>query len=307
MGRTATARAENGYNFGMKRILFLVLPFLLAACAPGVTSVVSPPTFRVVESETALLRLEPAGIGSGSALIHLELEARNPNPFPINLAGLDGDLFLADQRVAGSTFRTGIALPAGGSAQLGLDIEVPVQGAPQLVTQLARLVAGESVPYRMDATVSVDVFGSQQRFPALTVASGQLRSPGALRPPTVRFDPSATELRVSGLSAQVRVGLVLENPLPFGYYVTGPRLGLQLDGRPVGAASLPRVGLPASGSTRAALVFDLSLTDLGAALFGRLQSGASGVRLGLSGDLAVEIPGVASLSRPMSGVGGVLR
>jgi LEA14-like dessication related protein len=290
----------------MKRYLFPLLPLVLAACAPAVTSVVSPPTFRVVEAETALLRLEPAGVGSGAALIHLELEARNPNPFPLHLAGLDGGLFLAGERVAGASFQDGISLAAGGTSRLGLDIEVPVQGAPQLLSQLGRLVSGDPVPYRVDAGVSIEVFGSPQRFPNVTVAQGQLRAPGPLRPPSVRLDLAASQIRLSGLGAQVDVALVLDNPLPFGYFVRGPQISLQLDGRPVGRASLPQIAVPADSSTRGALRFELGFADLGAALFARLQGGSGGVNVGLTGDLAVEIPGVASMSRPLSDVRGVL-
>lgn len=290
----------------MKRYLLFVLLVLLSACAPGVSSVIAPPTFRVVEAETALLRLEPAGVGSGNALIHLELEAANSNPFAMQLAGLDGDLHLGGQRVAGSTFKGGVFLPARGTSRLGLDIEVPVEGAPQLLSQLARLVAGEAVSYRMDAAVTVDVLGAPQRFPSLTVAQGDLRAPAGLRPPTVRLDAAASELRFTGLGVQVDVGLVLDNPLPIGYFVRGPQFTLQIDGRSVGRASLPQVPVPASSSTSAVLRFDLGLADVGAAMMARLRGGTSGVRLALSGDFAVEIPGIASLNRPLADVGGVL-
>lgn len=291
----------------MKRnLLFGLLLLALVACAPGATSVVAPPTFRVIEAQTSLVKLEPAGIGQGGALIHLELEARNPNPFPLHLAGLDGDFYLGDQRVAGTSFRQGISLSAGGTSRLGLDIEVPVSGAPQLLSQLARLVSGDGTRYRVDATVSVDVLGAPQQFPSLTVAQGELRVPGGLRPPTVRLDPGATQVRLSGLNAQIDVALVVDNPLPLGYWLRGPRLGLQLDGRPVGNASLPRVAVPASSSTTAVLRFELGFSDLGAAILTRLQGGATGMRLALDGELALEIPGIASTGAPLS-LDGTLR
>jgi LEA14-like dessication related protein len=290
----------------MKRLVPLVLMLLLSACAPGLTSVISPPSFRVVEAGTGLVSLEPAGVGLGAALVHLEIEARNPNPFPVELAGLDGGFFLADQRVAASTFREGISLPANGTARLGLDVEVPVEGAAHLVSQLARLVAGDPVPYRLDATVSIDVFGTTQQFPALTVAQGRLQAPGGLRPPTVRLDPASTDVRFSGLTAIVSVGLMIDNPLPLGYFVRGPQVTLQLDGRPVGRASIPRTAVAANGDSRAALRFEVGLADAGAALLSRLQGGGSGLRMALAGNLSVEIPGIASTSAPLRDVAGVL-
>jgi LEA14-like dessication related protein len=289
-----------------RSLLLLTLLVPLSACAPAVTTLVSPPTFRVVEAETSLLRIEPAGVGSGAALVHLELEAHNPNPFAIQLAGLDGDLFLAGQRAAGSSFREGVALPANGRSRLGLDVEVPVQGAQQLLTQFARLVAGEAVAYRMDATVSVDVLGALQRFPSLTVAQGELRLPGGLQPPTVRLDTANSSIRLSVLSVQVDVGLIVDNPLPIGYFVRAPEVSLRLDGNHVGRASLPRTPVAASSISGTVLRFELGLADVGAAMMTRLQGGAGGMRIGLGGDLAVEIPGVVSLSRSLGGVGGML-
>ena len=289
----------------MKRHLLLALLLLLSACAPGVTSVVSPPTFRVLESR--LVRLEPAGVGSGNALIQIRLEARNPNPVPLQLAGLDGDFYLGGERVAATSFRDGIALPANGEARLDLEVRVPVEGAAQVLGQFARLVAGDPVNYRLDATVSVDIFGAPQSFPTLTVARGELQVPGGLRPPTVSFEPAATSVSFSGLTATVDVGLVIDNPLPLGYFVRGPQVILELDGRPVGRASIPRTPVPANGTSPAALRFEVGLANAGAAILGRLQTGGSGLRLSLDGALEIEIPGVASTRSALDGVSGILR
>ncbi|HEX7003385.1 MAG TPA: LEA type 2 family protein [Trueperaceae bacterium] len=288
----------------MKRLLLLALLLLLSACAPGVTSVISPPTFRVVESK--LVRFEPSGVGAGNALVTLRLETRNPNPVPLRLAGLDGDFYLGGQRVAATSFNDGIALPANGAAQLNLDVAVPVEGAAQVLNQFARLVAGDPVGYRVDATVSVDVFGAPQRFPTLTVARGELQVAGGLRPPAVRFEPSATRVSFSGLTARVDVGLVIDNPLPIGYFVRGPQVTLELDGRPVGRASIPRTPVPAHGTSPAALRFEVGIADAGAALLSRLQAGGSGLSFSLDGVLEVEIPAVASTRTSLDRVGGLL-
>ena len=288
----------------MKRLLLLALLLVLSACAPGVTSVVSPPTFRVVESR--LVRFEPSGVGAGNALVHIQLETRNPNPFPLQLAGLDGDFFLGGERVAATTFNGGIALPANGTAPLGLDITVPVSGAAQVVTQFVRLVAGDPVDYRMDATVSIDVFGAPQSFPSFTVARGELQVPGGLRPPTVRLQPSATRVSFSGLTAVIDVGLTIDNPMPIGYFVRGPQLTLELDGRPVGRASIPRTPVPAGGTSPAALRFEVGFADAGAALISRLQPGGSGLRFTLDGALEIEIPGIASTRTALQGLSGFL-
>lgn len=256
--------------------------------------------------ESQLVRLEPSGVGFGNALVELQLEARNPNPFPLDLAGLDGDFFLGGERVAATSFSDGISLPANGSNRLRLDITIPVEGAAQVLGQFVRLVAGDPVDYRMDAAVSVDVFGAPQRFPTLTVARGELQVPGGLRPPTVRFDAQATRVSFNGLTARIDLGLVVDNPLPIGYFIRGPQVTLELDGRPVGTASIPRTPIPAQATSPSALRFEVGIADAGTVLLTRLQSGGSGIRFSLDGGLEIEIPGVASTRKNLDGVSGLL-
>lgn len=301
-------RAEgSGYNCCMNS-RFLLAPFLLmllVACAPGATSLVLAPTFRVVGSETTLLRLDPDGVGRSEALIHLELEARNPNPLGLTLARLDGDLYLAGQRVAASSFRDGLSLPAGASSRLGLDISVPVSGAPNLLAQLGRLVDGQPVEYRLDAVVGVDVFGTTRSFPSATVARGTVELPGGLRPPTVRFDPGATTVRFSGTSAVIEIGLLVDNPVPIGYMLYAPSLQLTLDGSRVASASMGPVPVTSSSQSRATARFRVGLAEAGGAV-SRLGSGVGGVRFGLDGELRLEVPGISTVEAALRDVAGRL-
>lgn len=289
----------------MKLLPIFPLVLFLASCVPG-TSVVSPPSFSLVSDASGLVRLEPPGVGTGAAVIRLELEAHNPNPFGLQLAGVDGDLFLADQRVAASRFARGVSLPPGGTARLALDVEAPLAEAPHLLGQMARLVAGEAVPYRLDGTVAVDAFGTTQRFPSVTVARGELRPPD-LRAPEVRFDAGASEVRLEGLTAHVEIGLVIDNPSPLGFYARGPEFELRLDGRTIGRASLQETPVQALGPTTASLRLEAGIAQLGAALLTRLQGGGTELQVALAGDVVFEIPGVATTSRTLSGLAGTLR
>src|SRR6056297_1068970 len=221
------------------RFVPIVLLALLASCVPGV-SVVQAPTISVAPGGARLVRLEPPGVGSGSALIRLDLEIRNPNPVGLTLAGLDGELFLSGRSVATSRFPAGVTIPARGDAPLTLEVEA---------------------------------FGVAQRFPARPVASGEVRFPGELRAPTVRFDASASRVRVDGLTAQIEVGLRIDNPGPLGFVATSPELELRLDGRSVGRASFPRTAVPAGSEVPAFVSVEVGVAQIGAALLSRLQTG----------------------------------
>jgi hypothetical protein len=290
----------------MTRLALALLPLLVAAsaCLPG-ASLVTAPTFEV--RSATLARLEPPGVGGGAAVVQLELSVRNPNPVGLRLAALDGELILGGRRVAAGRFPAGVSVPARGAGRLTLEIAAPLTGAPHLAGQMARLLAGESVAYRLDGAVAVEAFGTTQRLPTVTVARGELAPPGPLRPPTVRLDLSSSAVRLDGLTARVEVGLAIDNPLVVGFLARGPEVEVRLAGRPVGRASLPPTPVPARSATVATLRVEAGAAELGAALLARLRGGATGLELAVTGDLAFEIPGVASTSRALRGVAGTVR
>ncbi len=288
------------------RFVPIVLLALLASCVPGV-SVVQAPTISVAPGGARLVRLEPPGVGSGSALIRLDLEIRNPNPVGLTLAGLDGELFLSGRSVATSRFPAGVTIPARGDAPLTLEVAVPLDGAAGVADAMARLVQGQGVPYRLELALEVEAFGVAQRFPARPVASGEVRFPGELRAPTVRFDASASRVRVDGLTAQIEVGLRIDNPGPLGFVATSPELELRLDGRSVGRASFPRTAVPAGSEVPAFVSVEVGVAQIGAALLSRLRTGGAGLEIAVRGVAAFEVPGVTRVEAGLAGLGGPLR
>lgn len=270
-------------------LALVALAALLAACAPA-ASLLAPPEFRLREG-ARLERLEPPGVGGGAAVFVLPLEVENPNAFGLRLASLDGSLFVDGVRAADTAFRGGVALPARGRAPLTLEVRAPLAEAPALLAQLGELALGQETRLRLDGTVGVDVLGRAQTLPTVTLVDTTVRQPLRLEPPRVRLDRDATSARLDGLRLRVRVGLELDNPLPVGYLLRAPELTLSLAGRAVGTAGLPATPVPAEGSGRAVLDFDVPVADLGAALLARLRGGG-GVELALGGELALELPGI---------------
>ena len=72
---------------------------LLASCAPVVGAVVRTPQFEL--REAGLASFDPPGLDTPArAVIHLEVEGRNPNPFGASLSEVTLDLVLDGQKVA---------------------------------------------------------------------------------------------------------------------------------------------------------------------------------------------------------------
>lgn len=152
---------------------------LLTGCATlGLGSIIEPPTFRAAENREPILRLlaPSADLPSGGAGIRLWARVGNPNRFGIDLAGLDGELFLEGTRAAGVSFPLGVPLLAGQDTVIPLDISVGFGDIPRLAELAQQALFGGSLGYRLEGTVTVDA-GSlgQPSFGPNTLLQGDLR------------------------------------------------------------------------------------------------------------------------------------
>ncbi len=268
---------------------------LLAACAPG-AAVLSPPTFRLNAADSGFIRIDPPGVGDGSALFRLALTVENPNPVGVRLAGLDGDLYLRDARAASSSFRGGIDLPARATAPLVLDVKVPLGAAPILLDVIANFVAGNPIQYRFDAAVTIDVLGAPQRFPAFTLARGELSRPAGLAAP--QFVLTGTELRFEAVD-RVRLSLRAEltNPGLIGYLAEVPQATLSVGGAAAATVALAPVQVPGGGTVPVAIEFTFAPLSLGAAIAAQVQAasvGVGGLSLQVNGAWRLDAPGIAT-------------
>lgn len=274
-------------------MVLLVLSFL-SACIPRASSL-ERPTFRPLPESLTLVRLDPPGVGSGNATFRLELEAGNPNTFALTLSRLDFTLFINGRRSAQGSSSEGVSLPPNSSERLTLDVTVALSQAPELLGDMARLVAGEPTQYRLEGAVTVEAFGLQRRFSSVTLAEGVIEQPVALTPPVFRYLPENSGPREVSLNRTViAVGLELDNPTPFGYLFSAPAVELKLDNQSVATASVVAQPVPAFSSASVTLQFELHPTTLGVALVKELASlsSGSGLNLELSGRFSLELPGI---------------
>lgn len=267
------------------------------ACAPG-ARVVSPPTFRLDAAASGFVSIDPPGVGDGTALFRVALIAENPNPIGVKLASLDGSLFFREVRAAAVSFRGGIDLPGYGSAQLLLDVRVPLGAAPALLDALAALVGGSPVRYRVEAAVGIELLGTVQRFPSFTLAQGELSSPLVLVAP--RLSLVASTLRFEAVNrVSLRLELDVFNAGVVGYLLRSPQISLLVGGAEAASVALAPTAVPATGAGSAILTFSFDPLRLGPALVAQIQAasaGAAGLSISLSGAWSLEAPGLASLN-----------
>jgi len=278
--------------------LLALLPLAITACAPGTQPLISAPTFTVIDAGTGFQHVDPPGVGSGAAVFDVHLRVHNPNPIGLTLASLDGDLYLGGRLAASTTFRGGVDLPAQGSGDLVMRVSVPLAQAPEFVGILARLIGGGATRYRLDASAGVDVFGTLQRFPRVTVAHGSVGWGAPWRAPTLRLASEGATLHVDSLSHVVlRVPATLHNPAPLGYVLRAPSLQLALGGSDVATAALGRVAAPAGATVPLTLSFVFDPLKVGPSLAAKIQGARGGVgalAFRVSGPLSLTAPGIGS-------------
>lgn len=132
------------------RLMTAVLVCGLSACASLPQSLVSTP--RVELSDVQVV-----GLGFKNQTFLLSFDVDNPNPFPLPVSNLDYGVVLDGQRFASGTTSCDIMIPAGGTTQFSISVELNLlQTAPQLLS-IVRDSVRKDVPYELEGRLSVDL------------------------------------------------------------------------------------------------------------------------------------------------------
>jgi hypothetical protein len=177
------------------RLLVLGLGLMVLQACAGMGSLsnlgglVQPPRFEQVPDQPAEIRLQ----GLTGAAVRLWTRVSTPNPFGLRLGTLKGTLFLEESRAADADFPLGLPLGAGGGSIIPLDISISFTDLPGLSGVARRLLARQTVPYRLDGTVGVDagrlgqpVFGPMTLLRGETAGRQETRMAATIRPAASR-------------------------------------------------------------------------------------------------------------------------
>ena len=147
---------------------------LLQSCAAGLgglKALVQPPRFEQVPGRSAEIGLN----GFDGAGVRIWTKVTNPNTFGVRLGTLKGTLFLDESRAAEADFPLGLDLRAGADTELPIDINVSFSDLPGLGGVARRILARQSVPYRLDGTIGMDAgrIGQGMVFGPMTLLRGE--------------------------------------------------------------------------------------------------------------------------------------
>lgn len=157
----------------LKFVLVGVLLFGLQGCAAGLGqlgALVQPPRFEQMQDRPAEIRMA----GLNSAAVRLWTRVTNPNPFGLTLGTLKGTLFLDESRAADADFPLGLPLGAGAQSEIPIDISISFSDLPGLGGVARRILARQSVAYRLDGTIGVEAGRlGQPVFGPMTLLRGE--------------------------------------------------------------------------------------------------------------------------------------
>lgn len=122
---------------------------LLAGCA-GTAPLVSTPTVDLTS-----VQMERVSF-SGQTFV-LGFAVDNPNAFPLPVKTVKYNVMFDDQRFAGGEARASITVPARGSDEFLLTVELDILKSAGQITSLLQGGMRENVNYRVEGSLTVDI------------------------------------------------------------------------------------------------------------------------------------------------------
>ena len=122
--------------------------------------------------DVSLRNVEATGLGFSEQTFVLEFDVSNPNPFPLPVESISYGVELDGYRFATGATPASITVPASGSAEFAISVEVDLmRTAPQLL-YIVRDSLKRDVPYELSGEFALDI---------PLVESVRFRTTGAVR------------------------------------------------------------------------------------------------------------------------------
>lgn len=132
------------------RVCLLLLAGFLGGCATVSERLLSSPSVELSD-------VQVLGLGFKSQTFLLSFDVTNPNSFSLPVSHVNYGVKLDGQRFASGETAGNFTVPAGGSEQFAIRVEVDLlRTAPQLLS-IFRAGTRQDIPYQLEGRFSVDV------------------------------------------------------------------------------------------------------------------------------------------------------
>lgn len=127
----------------------LAIGVLLAGCATT-EALISTPAVDLTSVE-----MERVSFTGQTFLLGFEVD--NPNAFPLPVRAVKYRVMFDDERFAGGEARASFTVPARGSDEFQLSVELDILNAASQITSLIQGGMREQVTYRVEGSLTVDI------------------------------------------------------------------------------------------------------------------------------------------------------
>ena len=127
-----------------------LLLLVLSGCATTIDDIVRSPAVQ-------LRSVEVMGLGFNGQTFLLSFDVENPNPFALPVSSVSYSLNLDGQRFATGQTPGDFSVPASGSGQFAISVELDLlNSAPQLLS-IIRQGVRRDITYELDGRFAVDI------------------------------------------------------------------------------------------------------------------------------------------------------
>lgn len=131
--------------------------FTLLVVATGLGACATLPENLIEKPDVELREVQVVGLGFNAQTILLSFDLRNPNAFPLPVNHVSYGVILDGQRFATGRTPCRIHVPAGGTAEFAISVELDLLStAPRLLSIVREGVRGD-VPYELQGELGIDV------------------------------------------------------------------------------------------------------------------------------------------------------
>lgn len=225
----------------MRRTTWVVLVVGLALAASGCAALNQLLKGAFQQPRVSFKTAQLQDLSLGGATVNLVWQVQNPNPFGLEVAGVDYRFDIEGKQLAAGKPPNGFDLRAGGSSELQFPVGVRFQ---ELVPALQQLLTRDSVAYKAAGNIGIRTPLGILKFPI----SHEGTFPVPKLPQVALQAPRITQIGLDG--ATVEFPLVVTNRNGFPLPVSGLTGGLQVAGNTVGSLSTGDLGMLEANATR---------------------------------------------------------
>lgn len=135
---------------GLTATVLAVTVFGLAACESFPENIISSP-------EVELRDVEVVGLGFNSQTFLLSFDISNPNPFSLPVSHVSYGIKLGGQRFASGQTPSDISVPASGTSQFAISVDLDLLNTAPRLLSVIRDSARTEIPYELEGQLSVDI------------------------------------------------------------------------------------------------------------------------------------------------------